>query len=188
MKAANILETIGNTPHIRINRLFGDAEVWVKSERSNPGASIKDRIALADDRGCRAERRAAARRHDHRADLRQYRHRPRHGRRGEGLQTGPGHAREHEPRAPPADALLRRDLRSHPARKGHEGRDRPRRGTDRRDAEQLDAAAIRESRQSRGPPPHHRAGDPRRFRATARSTCWSPASARAATSPPAPRC
>src|SRR5690349_9021686 len=47
MKASNVLETIGNTPHIRINRLFGDAEVWVKSERSNPGASIKDRIALA---------------------------------------------------------------------------------------------------------------------------------------------
>ncbi|MBA3667250.1 MAG: cysteine synthase A [Sphingomonas sp.] len=48
MKAATILETIGNTPHIRLNRLFGDkAEVWVKSERSNPGASIKDRIALA---------------------------------------------------------------------------------------------------------------------------------------------
>lgn len=47
MKAASILETIGNTPHIRINRLFGDAEVWIKSERSNPGASIKDRIALA---------------------------------------------------------------------------------------------------------------------------------------------
>lgn len=46
MKAANILETIGNTPEIRINRLFGDAEVWVKSERSNPGGSIKDRIAL----------------------------------------------------------------------------------------------------------------------------------------------
>ncbi|TFI56787.1 cysteine synthase A [Sphingomonas parva] len=47
MKAANILETIGNTPHIRLNRLFGNAEVWVKSERSNPGGSIKDRIALA---------------------------------------------------------------------------------------------------------------------------------------------
>jgi cysteine synthase A len=48
MKAASILDTIGNTPHIRINRLFGDsAEVWIKSERSNPGASIKDRIALA---------------------------------------------------------------------------------------------------------------------------------------------
>jgi cysteine synthase A len=48
MKANSILQTIGNTPHIRLNRLFGDqAEVWVKSERSNPGASIKDRIALA---------------------------------------------------------------------------------------------------------------------------------------------
>ena len=48
MKAAIILETIGNTPHIRINRLFGDkAEVWIKSERANPGASIKDRIALS---------------------------------------------------------------------------------------------------------------------------------------------
>jgi cysteine synthase A len=48
MKANSVLETIGNTPHIRINRLFGGrAEVWVKSERANPGASIKDRIALA---------------------------------------------------------------------------------------------------------------------------------------------
>src|SRR3954449_5050319 len=48
MKAANILETIGRTPHIRINRLFGSNHaVWVKSERSNPGGSIKDRIALA---------------------------------------------------------------------------------------------------------------------------------------------
>jgi len=48
MKAANILETIGNTPHVRINRLFGpNADVWIKQERVNPGASIKDRIALA---------------------------------------------------------------------------------------------------------------------------------------------
>ena len=48
MKAPSILETIGNTPHIRINRLFGpQAEVWIKSERANPGGSIKDRIALA---------------------------------------------------------------------------------------------------------------------------------------------
>jgi cysteine synthase A len=47
MKARSILETIGRTPHVRINRLFGDAEVWIKSERSNPGGSIKDRIALA---------------------------------------------------------------------------------------------------------------------------------------------
>jgi cysteine synthase A len=47
MRAGNILETIGGTPHIRAGRLFPDAEVWIKSERSNPGASIKDRIALA---------------------------------------------------------------------------------------------------------------------------------------------
>jgi cysteine synthase A len=48
MKALNILQTIGQTPHIRMNRLFGvGAEVWIKSERSNPGGSIKDRIALA---------------------------------------------------------------------------------------------------------------------------------------------
>jgi cysteine synthase A len=47
MKARNILETIGNTPHVRYAKLFPDAEVWIKSERSNPGGSIKDRIALA---------------------------------------------------------------------------------------------------------------------------------------------
>ena len=49
MKADTILQTIGNTPHVRVQRLFGDAtqQVWIKSERSNPGGSIKDRIALA---------------------------------------------------------------------------------------------------------------------------------------------
>jgi cysteine synthase len=48
MKATTILDTIGRTPHVRINKLFGDkAEVWMKLERSNPGGSIKDRIALA---------------------------------------------------------------------------------------------------------------------------------------------
>ena len=48
MKANSILETIGNTPHVRINRLFDtDYTVWVKLERANPGASIKDRIALS---------------------------------------------------------------------------------------------------------------------------------------------
>ena len=48
MKANSILDTIGNTPHIRVNRLFGAShEVWIKSERANPGGSIKDRIALS---------------------------------------------------------------------------------------------------------------------------------------------
>ncbi|WP_174292032.1 cysteine synthase A [Sphingomonas bacterium] len=47
MKADTILDTIGHTPHIRVQRLFPGSEVWIKSERSNPGGSIKDRIALA---------------------------------------------------------------------------------------------------------------------------------------------
>lgn len=47
MKANSILETIGNTPHVRLSKLFPDHEVWIKLERSNPGASIKDRIALS---------------------------------------------------------------------------------------------------------------------------------------------
>jgi len=48
MKANTILDTIGNTPHVKINRLFGDThEVWMKLERANPGGSIKDRIGLS---------------------------------------------------------------------------------------------------------------------------------------------
>ena len=47
MKADSILATIGNTPHVRLSRLFPDHEVWIKAERANPGGSIKDRIGLA---------------------------------------------------------------------------------------------------------------------------------------------
>ncbi len=47
MKVNSLLETIGGTPHVRMNRLFGYREAWIKSERSNPGGSIKDRIALS---------------------------------------------------------------------------------------------------------------------------------------------
>lgn len=47
MKFDNVLQSIGGTPHIRMSRLFPNHEVWIKSERSNPGGSIKDRIALA---------------------------------------------------------------------------------------------------------------------------------------------
>lgn len=48
MKFNNVLETIGNTPHVRLNRLYRpEVEVWIKLERANPGASIKDRIALS---------------------------------------------------------------------------------------------------------------------------------------------
>lgn len=47
MPVSSVLETIGKTPHIRLARLFPEANIWVKSERTNPGGSIKDRIALA---------------------------------------------------------------------------------------------------------------------------------------------
>jgi cysteine synthase A len=48
MRINNILESIGNTPHLKINRLFGDkADIWIKLEKANPGGSIKDRIALS---------------------------------------------------------------------------------------------------------------------------------------------
>ena len=47
MKANSILDTIGATPHVRVSRMFPDADVWIKSERGNPGGSIKDRIALS---------------------------------------------------------------------------------------------------------------------------------------------
>ena len=60
MKANTILETIGNTPHIRVSKLFPGAEVWIKSERSNPGGSIKDRIALAMIEAAEASSRPAA--------------------------------------------------------------------------------------------------------------------------------
>jgi len=55
MKAESILATIGNTPHVRLSRLFPDHEVWVKCERANPGGSIKDRIALAMIEAAEAE-------------------------------------------------------------------------------------------------------------------------------------
>ena len=48
MRINTILDSIGNTDHVRINKLFGDgAHVWMKLERSNPGGSIKDRIGLS---------------------------------------------------------------------------------------------------------------------------------------------
>lgn len=47
MKYNNIIETIGNTPHVRLSRLFPNHEVWIKLEKQNPGGSIKDRVALA---------------------------------------------------------------------------------------------------------------------------------------------
>jgi threonine dehydratase len=126
MKANSILETIGNTPHIRMARLFPGAEVWIKSERSNPGGSIKDRIALAMVEAAEAQGRlkpggviveptsgntgialafvCAAK---------GYRGRLGDGRCGQGLQADAGDAREHEPRAAAADAGIWRIVRPH---------------------------------------------------------------------------
>ena len=59
MIADSVLQTIGRTPHIRLSRLFPDATVWIKSERSNPGGSIKDRIALAMVEAAEADGRLA---------------------------------------------------------------------------------------------------------------------------------
>lgn len=47
MRYNNVIETIGNTPHIKLSKLFPDHDVWIKDERKNPGGSIKDRIAIA---------------------------------------------------------------------------------------------------------------------------------------------
>ena len=72
------------------------AEVWIKSERANPGASIKDRIALAMVEDAERSGKLKPGGDDRRADQRQHRHRPGDGRRGQGLPTDPGHARQHE--------------------------------------------------------------------------------------------
>ena len=116
-----------------------------------------------DDRSGGELGQAEARRHDHRADQRQYRHRPGDGRRGEGLQADPRHAREHVDRAPPADAGLWRELRSHPARKGHEGRDRARAGTGRADRRRWMPQQFENPANIDVHRPHDRAGNPRRF-------------------------
>ena len=134
MKANTVLDTIGSTPHIRMQRLFGPGhEVWIKSERSNPGGSIKDRIALSMVEA--AERDGRLRTGGTIIE-------PTSGNTGVGLAmvaAVKGYklvlviARQHERGAPPPDAGLRRELRAHAARAGHEGRDRQGPGADRRD-------------------------------------------------------
>jgi hypothetical protein len=124
MLANDVLHTIGNTPHIRINRLFGATHsVWIKSSAPTPAARSRTASRCRWSRR-RSLGRAEARRHDHRADLGQHRHRPGDGRRGQGLQADAGDARQHERRAPPPDAGLWRDLRADAAREGHERLDR----------------------------------------------------------------
>ena len=92
MRANNILETIGNTPHVRINHLYSEIpgnEVWLKLERANPGGSIKDRIGIAMIEDAEKRGRAEEGRRDRGAHVGQYRHRPGDGRGGEGLSLHP---------------------------------------------------------------------------------------------------
>ena len=187
MNVESILATIGNTPHVRVNRLFDPrVEVWFKQERANPGGSIKDRIALAMIEDAEARGILGPGSVDHRADLRQHRHRPRARLRGQGLPPHPDDARVDVDRAPQAHDRLRRGARADAARAGHEGRDRPRQRARRRDPGRLDPDAVRQPGQPGGPPPHHGRGDPAPTSPTA-STTSSPASGPAATSPASPR-
>ena len=166
MKAANILETIGNTPDIRINRLFGDrAEVWMKSRAREPRRLDQGSHRAGDDRG----RRALA------------------------ASSSPAARSSSRPPATPASAWRwsrrsratrsilvmpdsmsverRRLMLAYGAKfeltakeKGMQGAVDRARGAGRADAGQLDAAAVRQSRQRRSPPPHDRAGNSARFR------------------------
>ncbi len=118
MKANTILDTIGNTPLVRLNRIFAetrpDVEIWVKLERANPGGSIKDRIALSMI--VQAEKDGTLTKDSLIVE-------PTSSNTGVGLalvaavrlQTHPGDARKHEHRAPPPDGGLRRQPGAHPS-------------------------------------------------------------------------
>ena len=187
MKAANILQTIGNTPHVRINRLFPSrVEVYMKLERANPGGSIKDRIGLSmiED----AEQRGILKKDSVIIE-------PTSGNTGIGLAmvaAVKGYKlilvmpESHEPRAPPADGGLRRQLELTPRAEGMKGAIARAQELVAQTPERVDAAAVRERGQHRGAQAHHGAGDPRRTSPrgwTTSSRAW----ARAATSPRAPR-
>ena len=159
-----ILHIIGDTPHIRINRLFDDRiEVWCKQERANPGGSIKDRIALsmvedAEARGVLGSGSVIIE--------------PTSGNTGiglalvcrrEGLPARPRDARLVLHRTPPVDGRLWRRVGPDATRAGHEGRHGARGGDRRRDAGCLDPLTVRQSCQPGGAPTDDRRGDPTRF-------------------------
>ena len=106
---ASILETVGNTPVVRINRLApAGVNLFVKIEAFNPLGSVKDRLALGVIEAAEKSRRAEARPDGGRGDQRQHRHRPGHGLRGQGLSARRDHGGDLQRRAAQADALPRR--------------------------------------------------------------------------------
>ena len=164
MRASNILQTIGNTPHIRINRLFGAThQVWIKSERANPGGSIKDRIALSMIEA--AEAAGALKPGGTIIE-------PTSGNTGVGLaMVAAVKGYKLILVMPDSMSVERRRLMLAygasfvltPREKGMNGAIARATGTARRDAGLLDAAAVREPGQHRRARAHHRAGDRRRL-------------------------
>ncbi len=148
MRANTILDTIGRTPHVRLQRLFDRrVEVWMKLERANPGGSIKDRIALsmiedAESVGLLKQDSIIIE--------------PTSGNTGIGLAMVAAVKGYRLVLVMPESMSIERrrvmaaygaTLRPHAARAGHEGRDRARERAGRCDARCVDAAAVRQRRQ-----------------------------------------
>ena len=161
MKYDSILETVGNTPVVRINKLAPeDVNLYVKIEAFNPLGSVKDRLALGVIEDAEKSRRAQAGPDGDRGDQRQHRHRACHGLRRQGLSAGGDDGRDLQRRAAQADALPRRqggaDARGRARRRhGQQG------GRTCRGAWLVPDPAVRERGQSRHAFAHHGARDPR---------------------------
>ena len=163
-----IEDFIGNTPLVRLQRLAGAAEknkniVLAKLEGNNPAGSVKDRPAMSMIRHAEKRGTHQARRHADRADLRQHRHRARHGGGDPRLPHDADHARAPVGRAAPDHARLRRRDRPHAAEGRHGGGARPRREDGAR-GQGHHARPVRQPRQPAGPLRDHRAGDLARHR------------------------
>ena len=169
-KYQSILETVGNTPVVRINRLAPPGVNLYRQGRGVQSARLgQGPPGARRDRGGREVRRAEARPDGDRGDQRQHRHRPGHGLRGQGLSAGGDHGRDLQRRAAQADALPRRQGRpdaGRRARRRHDQQD-DRAG---QDARLVHDPAVRERGQPRLSLAHHRARDRRRFRRRRSST------------------
>ena len=168
----SITDTIGDTPLVRLDRLAKEkgvgAEILAKLEFFNPLASVKDRIGVSMIDAMERAGVCARPRRDGRADLRQHRHRARLRRRRARLQAHPRDAGIDVGRAPQDAGAARRRTRADPGAAGHEGRHRQGQRDRRGDARRRHAAAVREPRQSRNPPPHDGGGNLERHRGRGR--------------------